>query len=465
MNLYTDLRPIAIDHASHQRWAEAEPMLHQLIAANPDDADCLLHMGNCFYSRGQWGAAIQFYARAVQCNPGHLTGMLNMAACLFQAKHRDAAEKNYQVLEKLLLETKRTKAHNELLAQLYGNWSALYINNGTPEKAIELADKCLAVAPEDTYGSNHKSLGLLELGRWEEARPYWQRRFNLEQMKRRDFGKIPRWDGRFTPLLAVHGEQGLGDEILFLSALPKMVIQRERVIIECAVRLKELMQRTFPLARIYTDHAGMMAAEKPTAWIPMGDLFLDSYVRPLDHPGQPYLAADPALVRHYKKRLENLGHGKKVLIAWRGGTDKTHGDFRKAPLEQWGPVLKTPGCQFISIQYTPEAALEADECGVTHWARAAQDIDHMAALMTAADLVITVCQTAVHLAGALGRPCWVLTPRRVAWRYLHSTSTTLPMYNSVTLYRQERDDWKSVIENIARDLKQYASSDRREAAE
>lgn len=124
---------------------------------------------------------------------------------------------------------------------------------------------------------------------------------------------------------------------------------------------------------------------------------------------------------------------------------------------------------FISLQYTPDAESDLadlkDETGLVihHFKEAVdgrtptgKDIDHLASLMSKLDMVITVCQTAVHVAGALGIPCLVLVPSAPSWRY--GITGNLPWYNSVDLIRQEGEDWSGCVGEAAERLKVFLAN-------
>ena len=95
----------------------------------------------------------------------------------------------------------------------------------------------------------------------------------------------------------------------------------------------------------------------------------------------------------------------------------------------------------------------------------AEDYNETARLVASCDLVISVCTSVIHLAGALGVPCWVMTPKNPAWRYQNQGK--MPWYRSVRLYRQpetKQDSWVPVIQQIGADLDEMANAKQRQAA-
>jgi hypothetical protein len=151
----------------------------------------------------------------------------------------------------------------------------------------------------------------------------------------------------------------------------------------------------------------------------------------------------------------------KVGITWTGGIKRTLSEQRSLLLKDIEPILRQDAT-FISLQYksVPEAVTFEEDTGIKihHWSHATQtdDYDDTAALIAELDLVITVQQSAVHIAGALGKPTWVMVPKAPLWRY-GLTGETMPWYKSVKLYRQ-KSDWLHTISDVAYDLKKHIGS-------
>jgi hypothetical protein len=179
---------------------------------------------------------------------------------------------------------------------------------------------------------------------------------------------------------------------------------------------------------------------------------------------QGYLKADPERVARWRERLDRIGPGLKVGIAWAGGVRKTRRALRSIPLEEWRPILETPGVRFASLQYTADAGAtvsalrEQQRMRVEHWDEAISDYEETAALVCALDLVISVCTAVIHLGGALGRRVWVLAPFSPEWRY-GFTGDTMPWYPSVRIFRQPAfGEWDPVISAAAAELRRLAGA-------
>lgn len=162
----------------------------------------------------------------------------------------------------------------------------------------------------------------------------------------------------------------------------------------------------------------------------------------------------------WREKLERLGPGLKVGISWRGGTHQSRSPLRSLALADWEPLLEIPGVSFVSLQYTAGADAEVQALRdrayehVTHWPAAIADYEDTAALVCALDLTVSVCTAVIHLAGALGRPVWVMAPYAPEWRYGHA-GTAMPWYTSARLFRQEKaDDWSAVLRGVATALRE-----------
>ena len=319
---------------------------------------------------------------------------------------------------------------------------------GRLEEAAGEFERALAVDPGFAGARFHR--GLLRLLRGDFARgwdDYELRRADANTSLQA--GGFPYWDG--SPLagrsILVRREQGLGDEIMFASILPQLAAGAGRVLLECDPRLQGLFARSFPAVEVIGAAAPAGKVDVEAGAASLGRWFRRSAADFPVHQG--YLRAEPARVARWRERLQALGEGRKIGISWLGGVRRTRRALRSIPLDQWRPILSTPGARFISLQYTPGAREEAAALGVEHWDEAIRDYEDTAALVASLDLVISVCTSAVHLAGALGRPVWVLAPHSPEWRY-GASGETMPWYPSARVFRQgEGEDWAPVVARAA----------------
>jgi len=274
---------------------------------------------------------------------------------------------------------------------------------------------------------------------------------------------LPVWDGNPVThgTLLVCGEQGLGDQIMFASCIGDLLGLAPHCIIECDARLKKLFARSFPQARFYVQRKNEESMWLRDGLVPSAKTWIGSLPghfrrQVTDFPQRErYLQADARMIANWRHALQALGPGPKIGISWHGGTGTTRKGLRSIALERWLPLLRCSGIHFVSLQYGDcrseiERVRSSAGIDIAHWDHAIQDYDQTAALVSALDLVVSVQTAAVHLAGALGTPVWVLVPRIAEWRY-GERGKCMPWYPSAKLFRQEvAGDWCDVMEGVVR---------------
>ena len=353
-------------------------------------------------------------------------------------------------------------------AELLNNVGIVFQDLGRLDAAIKAYDAAIALKPDFTLAIWHRSLAYLLRHDFARGWPDYELRLTGADRAQRPV-EFPRWDGNAPAgkKLLVYAEQGLGDEIMFASCIPDVVAAGAQCTIECTAKLETLFRRSFPTATVYAakpDKAlppGVLAAGVD-AQIPMGSLPLYLRRSRADFPRHAgYLQADPQRVTAWRERLAALGPGLKIGISWQGGTHKSRRPVRSVPLEQWLPILRPKNVHFIDLQYTDcRAELDglraATGVAVHSWEEVRTDYEQTAALVTALDLVVSVCTAVIHLGGALGRPVWVMAPYSPEWRY-GIAGQEMPWYPSVRVFRQPAyGEWGAVIDNVAQSLREVA---------
>lgn len=331
---------------------------------------------------------------------------------------------------------------------------------GRTDKAIELCQKALALNPDCENTKNNLGMFLLALKQWEPGWDLYEHGLgNHFSRKERVYGNEPRWDGSKDKTVVVYGEQGIGDEISFASCIPNLVSDAKLAVVECDSRLEGLFKRSFPKAHVYGTRY-----HKEPHWLgryefdgrcSIGSLSRIYRRRDSDFTGVAYLKADDERRVQWRALLSGMP-GLKVGIAWTGGNILNGRQLRSLSLDDLLPILSLPA-SFVSLEYRDptserEAFTEKHGIHIHEWGRATrtQDYDDCAALVAELDLVISVTTSVIHLAGALGKEAWVLTPKNPMWRYGRS-GDSMPWYNSIKLYRQ-KTDWNYPIMKIAEDL-------------
>lgn len=429
-------------------FVEAEKLYDQLLTQNHDSPSLLATMGTMYLRSQRLGLAISLLHRAADLTPQSEI-LCNLAIAYKYSGQYEKAMKYFE---------KATRVNPT--AEAFATYSAMFVNVGTPEKALTEANKALKMDPQHAMAHWNRAMAMLELGDWEHAWDEHEWGFDAKMRVRRNIADAPYWDGTEGKTVVVYGEQGLGDEIMFASMLPEMMARND-VILESHPRLKTTFEKSFPGLKVYGTR------DKPESdWqheidysVSIGSLGKWFRRSRGDFPGTPYLKADP-LPRERRFR---------VGISWTGGLKQGRIRTRTIPLAWWGSILSNPECEFVSLQYTDCAAeiesvnREGYEIKQVPEAKA-DDYYETARLVASCDLVISCCTSVVHLAGALGVPCWVMVPNKPAWRY--GVTGGMPWYRSVRLYRQPKGDadaWKQVVERVGFDLSELRQQERQAA--
>jgi hypothetical protein len=276
---------------------------------------------------------------------------------------------------------------------------------------------------------------------------------------------LPRWDG--SPLqgrsILVHTEQGLGDVLLFVRFLPALKRQGARVVFACQKALHTLLKpltcvdEWFPI-----DEPGKITFQVCCSLLSLpGLLDVEEATIPRE---VPYVPVDPERVERWRPRIAALP-GLKVGICWQG-SPTFQGDHRRSiSLAHFAPLAAVPGVTLVSLQKGQGVEqIEANRGRVP--LVVFDDLDRDAALVDTAaimqhlDLVVTSDTSIPHLAGALGRPVWVMLPMGCDWRFLSGRADS-PWYPTMRLYRQKSfRDWPGVFAEVAAAL-QAVSGERR----
>lgn len=449
----------------HSEWDQALEVLNDVLSAKLNDPWVLFLMGTCHQNKGNDGLAYALLLAAMQQKPDFFEAMVNITPIL-----REMGDHEKEISVWNLAKELRPNDPDVL-----HNIAGAYINNGTPEKAEELAR--LSIEQEGNRPDNliQLSLALLEQEKFGEGFDTWDEALKTGERKHRNFnalGQTPTWDGTPGLNVMVYGEQGHGDELLFSSCMKEVKDRCEQVYIDTSKKdLVSIYERSFPYALVSCTPDSQMTEYHATllvdAMIPFGSLptlFRRSVEDFPAHDG--YIKAHPAKKREMRKRLDELGDGLKIGLAWKGGVRKTHSCHRTIDLTKFSPIL-SQNAHFVSVQYTESAGLEAeiqqDETGVPihHWQPVIDDFDMLTALIDELDLVITVPQTAVHQRAALGKECWVLTPYKAPWTFGRDRDHCVWYPKQTRMFRQKKSEgmnWTPAILRCAEALSERTGS-------
>jgi len=440
------------------RNGESLAAIRRALALAPAEAALLHNLGAVERALGQTGNAIAAFRRLIRLEPGNGAALHALTDVLRTAGGLDDA----------IMASRALAALHPASAPVLGNLGILLQFQGQLDHAMGCYARALRIDP--TYAEARSNLGLSQLltgelaAGWVNHAARWNTTANA---KVRHTSPLPAWDGGPLPdkRLLVWGELGVGDEILLAGMIPDLATRGIGCVLETAPRLVPLFARSFPNVTV----APRGDPPHPATTLPdlgaqsaLGDL--GRWLRP-DFASFPrssqYLVADPQRVAALRARYQAMAEGRRLVgISWHSA-NPNHRDFKSAPLPLWTPILTLPGLAFVDLQYGEHSAdLEAvrREHGIPIIHDDAidpmTDLDGFAAQVAALDLVISISNTTVHVAGALGVPVWTLLARRTGFLWCwFSEREDSPWYPSMRLYRQATaDDWEPVFARVRQDL-------------
>lgn len=475
----------------------------------PDQSEVANDLGRLAFRMGMASTAEKLFRHFVAANPDHPEGCNNLACALREQSLLDEA---VDVLKPAILKSPHVamlwntmgtvmgekgdfdSAHlffleamrlDPTLAKARYNYSNSLMALGDPEAALRECDAALElVVAEDERQMMRlaRSSMLIALGRVGEGFDEYEARLHpMYGDLTRFLINRPRWEpgadvgGKH---LLVVAEQGLGDEVLFANLLEDVKARlgpEGRMSIAVERRLVDLFTRSFPEARVGAHATGTLQgrparhvpflqdAQDVDLYAPMGSLLRDFRRSPEDFPARDsFLVADPERVAHWREELRGAGAGPKVGLLWKSALKRNTRQRYFSPFEAWAPVLGQPGVTFVNLQYgdcAEELAWVKRELGVEIWQPPGidlkQDLDDVAALGCAMDLVLGFSNATFNLAAACGAPSWLIsTP--AAWTLLGTDR--YPWYPQARVFTPKGfGAWDEMMGELAKALGAWAA--------
>lgn len=381
--------------------------------------------------------------RAVEINPNLAGGYHNIGKIYHEVQKDKEADEWFR---------KAVKVQPNFPHALEGlGMSALH--RADWEECIRCSNLALAETPDAMDAKVNRGMAYLALKRWREGwRDFDANNGKEKNRKELDYLDTPVWDGTKGLNVVAYGEQGIGDELSFASCLPDLIRDSKSVVIECEKRNLGLFKRSFPTCEV---HGTRYKTERELskrhfdAKVVLGALPGFYRLKDEDFHGRPYLTPNPEHRLVWKAVLGSLGPKPKIGITWTGGIPKTGQKKRSITLDSYLPLFNGIDAHWVSLQYKEFEGIEEFEkkfgIKIHDWeyGNRNKDYDQTVALISELDLVISVCTTVVHAAGAIGKECWCLVPETPLWRYL-SAGEWFPWAKSVRLWRQKNKQWPIV---------------------
>jgi len=456
------------------------------VGANPQLAPVWSNLGNALLEAGRASEALVAGQRATDLDPDFAAGWNNLGNAL-HACGKD--EEAVAACEKALkLETELAEAWSTLGAALHGlgrleeavgahrraaviqpeaahhqfNLGVALQHSGRYAEAIAHLRRALALDPGHAQAHWDLGFALLASGHFPEGWEQYEWRWRRPSAGARRY-EFTAWNGDASKprRLLLWAEQGIGDHILYGSLLSDLASSPLRITLEVDPRLVSLYQRSFPRLPVIPQRDPPADPRDFDCQAPLGSL--GRWLRPTFESfprHQGYLKPDLKRVEGYRARFKGDADTRLIGIAWRSA-NLEFGVRKSQSLLDWGQVLNVPRARFVDLQYG-DTARERENVERQAGARIdhlpdldlRDDLEGLAALCAACDLVITASNVTAHMAGALGRPVWLMAPQGGGrlW-YWFAGRTDSPWYPSMRIFEQQvQGTWRETLDAVAQEL-------------
>jgi tetratricopeptide (TPR) repeat protein len=430
---------------------EALSVVDAVVRDNPEHAAAWTGRGNVLAAMGRAPEAVVAFERALSIVGPIPDALANSGGALSRATRFDEALQRVQAALQL------DPRHREALC----NRLNILLEQVRVDEAAEAGREAAAVYPQDADIHWNLSIACLLAGRFEEGwrEHEWRWQATASRAKHPLTSRGSQWTGAEDlagRTILLFAEQGFGDSLQMLRYVPMVAARGARVLLHLPVGLHGLV--------LTSDLAPGVTAVPPGEPLPAFDFHCPLMSLPLAFGSNeatiprdvPYLRVDPVRVDAWRRRLQPAGARLKVGVVWFGNAAHANDANRSIALSAFRE-LGVEGCFFVSLQqHLRDSDVEAlgGWAGLHRWGEELVDFDDTAALIEALDLVISVDTSVAHLAGALGRPLWVLLPHCPDWRWMVGRRDS-PWYPSARLFRQpRRQDWASVLAAVREQLQE-----------
>ncbi|MDA8430852.1 MAG: tetratricopeptide repeat protein [Geobacteraceae bacterium] len=412
--------------------------LTDLLAHLPDNPSIWFNLGRAYDLTGQPAQALRYFRQALFLNPGSPSIWLRLGDVFLKQRFPAEAEACLQKAHVL------APGSIDILLSL----GAALFQLGKTEQAFDCCRKMLSIDPNCVEAAYNLAYLQLRSGDYRAGFANFEARLAMKALKIDDRSySQPRWDG--SPLagrsILIFGEQGLGDVIQFSRYLPLVAERGGRVILEIDP----------PLIPLFSGFSGVSQVVAKSDTPPLSDVYAQLLSLPFFFgttpetvPNMiPYISPDAAKAAEWRQLLSD-GPAYRVGFVWRGSPRNPLDQDRSCPLAMFSPLAALVGIRFYSLQVgagsdeiiSPDPGIEL----VDHTGRLS-DLSDTAAFIANLDLVIGVDTAVVHLAGAMGKPVWIMLSRAADWRWIVGRHDS-PWYPTARVFWQEqRGDWGGTI--------------------
>ena len=479
---------LAVAHHRAGRLPEAEAIYRRVLSSQPKNTDALYLLGLVTQLTARYAESVELFQRAVRVNPKSAKYWVNLALSVggmglgrtgeaIEALRKAVAlDPNIPEAWSNLGNEYRNDSRFEEARQCYAkalalrpNFADAQLNLGVTLQeteqsfapALDAYEKAIAMQPDFALAHWNLGFALLLLGDYSRglAEYEWRWRTNTVSAPR-NFHQ-PQWTGETLQgrRILIHAEQGLGDAIHMARYIPLVARRGGKVILECPGPLVRLFRQLPGLTEIvhYGDPLPHFDIHCPLMTLPLVfHTTLDTIPAEV-----PYIKPDPQLVAHWQQKMPPDPTRPRVGLVWAGAPANKNDRNRSMSLQELAPLAEIKSARFFSLQKGPAAAQTARPpkgMELIDFTQEFTDFADTAAMTANLDLVIAVDTSVAHLAGAMGRPVWIMIPFMPDWRWLRERSDS-PWYPTVKIFRQSRQrKWPEVVQKITEALNAFSPS-------
>jgi len=322
---------------------------------------------------------------------------------------------------------------------------------GYPELAAQRFANIRMLRPDFKEAAASEAMARLQIGDLEPGWALWEQRPELDASLK----DIPLWRGEKVATLWLYEDQGLGDAIQFLRYIPLLKDYVGQIRLHISSALRRLCSDNFPDIEIIETLPPMAEARYRLSSLPF---FFKTRLHTI--PAAPYIAASHQDRARLRAALSTLSP-PRIGLVWAGNPRFRSDNIRSIPFAHLQPLLASGASHFVSLQKDrPGDQSLVAAYGMLDVGVEMRDFADTAAIIAELDLVISVDTATAHLAGALGKPVFILLPFESDWRWLLGRQDS-PWYKSARLFRQKApDDWTPVIDAVRQEVAKFIGGDR-----
>lgn len=444
---------LGIIYRKHGKLDEAESSYRSALALEPALAPIYLNLGGVLIAKEAFDEAIVFCQKAIEIDPGLSAAYSNLGSALLGLKQFEEAE---SVCRKAI-------EIDPFSAETYSNLGNLFAQQGHFDEAIRITQKAIELDPQDF--DSRANLGYYQLfvedyaRGWENHEYRWEMEGQGKKIKRPKTS-LQQWRGEIIQQdasIVIYSEQGFGDSLHFCRYLPMLFDYFNSVAFVCPEPVKQVLEQSLDDRIELLNKRSNKNFDRYQWYCPLISLPLAFSTTGRTIPSKTlYLKADQSQVKIWFDRLSTIKL-PKIGLVWQGSETMRGNTWRSIPLDQFIPILEIETLQFISLQKgVKKASISSlpEKINLLNPMNKVSNFADTAAIIANLDLVVSVDTSVAHLAGAMGKPIWLLNRASSEWRWGWKKKIS-PWYPSMKIFNQNTfGNWTGVMQEISDTLKE-----------